>query len=150
MHITHKVFNILGSLQAGRVFKIGVTVALTVLYSVVIENEDFDRRQAMEKIFRFDFDLRVTNAETGEVIQNISVLHPNPDFGETEVPDWMKTVRGSSPQSEDASYQLHGYAMEPFEFGVSAEGLETKTNQVDRQTQSPIEVELAPVSNSNQ
>lgn len=123
-------------------FVIPLTVVLTLFYSISGELRDYQQRKAMSEVFHFDLELKATDAGTGEVISLLGQRYGHRDFGNMALPDWMKGTRSSS-------HSFEGYAREPFELTVFAEGYDAQTIPVNRFTESVIEISLNPNQSKN-
>lgn len=95
----------------------------------------------MSEIFRYDFQLKATDAETGEAISNLGFGCPVHDFGDLDVPGWMKGSGGGGNS-------LEGYSKGGFDFEVFAKGYDRKIIKVNRGTDSVIEISLNPNPNA--
>ena len=127
-------------------FVISVTVVLTLVFSGLGHLKDYEREQAFAKVFRYDFDLIVRDAETGASIERVTLGHNGGDFGSLKVPDWMKRSSSGMSGKDGVAWEISGYSRQPVQVNVSKEGYQPASVEITRYTESPLEFDLQPVT----
>ena len=121
---------------------IPVTVVLSFVLSGLSELDRYHRAQLLDEVFRYDFDVIVKDAKTGELLKNASLRYPAHNLEDLDVPGWMKSTGSYGPKSDEATHRLQGFALGSADFEVSSEGFEPKRVPVDKDTSSVVEVLL--------
>ena len=129
----------------GPAFVIPVTVILTLLFSLSYEVKESTMESKMDEIYRYDFDVMVTDGRTGEFVGAVIVTHPPKNFERLKVPRFMETTRSSSPSDERAAANIQGYARGDVEAFVNKEGYHEVSIKVNRDTGSVVNVVIDPI-----
>jgi hypothetical protein len=124
-------------------YVIPVIVVLSLFSSVGDELEGYNRHVALDKVFKYEVELRTVDANTGEVIEHGSISSGKKSLADLELPEAIQTSLSSYGGGEGGWF-LEGFADEPFEVILSHDGYQSQSVKINRSTGRRVEVRMVP------
>ena len=117
-----------------------------LILSLGREMELTRRHHFMAEAFHYDLEVVVRDAASGAYLTELTFQHPDSNFGDAEVPEFMLRTSASSGGKDDVSFSIEGFARGETSFRVSCKGFASVEVPLNENTGSLVEVMLEPVS----
>ena len=128
-------------------FVIPVTVVLAVFFSGGFHYHEYLRKERLAEVFRYDLEVEVVDAATGEPVKGLVVGTSGGELGDLDLPKFI-TSRSSGGGVVDGRVRrtFSGFARGALHLDFEAKGYESQSLDVTSETKEFLTIRLEPLA----